>query len=267
MAFQRVANHPDREEIIKQLLAGSSAKEVSQWLTEKYPDSDEHHLAHTVLQHFRKTYLDLDRSTINALRREKKKKELGLPNNPNVSAFIDKGDWTEEERNQNIAKVLMSSPTYQQKLKESIGAALDGPMLLKQLTSLLQARLEVYFNEIASGTTVGDTLKADKMFAEYVSLFKDVVKDYKKVEQDYNSVPDEGTIDLDVVHKMIGVVRDTVKEMFGQIDANLALEFTDRLHTNLSVMRYEIPKTPNLVEKAERMVKQIDKIKAESRHE
>ncbi len=247
MHDSKILNHPDREELIQKLVAGTSPNNIRLWLIEKYPDDKEMQLAVSSISDFRKNYLNLDREAMRLLKREQQKKYANLPHNPNAGSFLELPDESEKEHYLRVKNTLLSSPTYQEKLKEITTAHLDAPRLMKELHLLLQSRIEVYYNEIASATTVGDTLKADKMFAEYVRLATDVLKDSKKVWDDYNSEPDEGTIDLNIVHEMIGVVRDTVKESMNDFAPELALEFMDRLNARLSTLKYHIPKSPESI--------------------
>jgi hypothetical protein len=244
MVEAKILNHIDREEIISKLLAGMSPNEIRIWLVAKYPDEKDKDQLISVssISDFRKNYLNLSREATRLIKKEQKKKEMHLPHNANVTAFIDRADDNDEVRVLRARDTLLNSPAYRDKLKEVADAQLDAPRLMKELLTLLQSRIEVYYNEIASATTIGDTLKADKMFAEYVKLASDVLKDSKKVWDDYNAQPDEGTIDLDIVHQMVGVVRDVVKDSMNDLAPEIALEFMDRLNKRLTTLDYHMPK-------------------------
>jgi len=156
-----------------------------------------------------------------------------------------------------VKETLLQSPTYREKLKDITEATLDGPRLIKELVTLIQSRLEVYFNAIASGTSVGDTIRSDKQFAEYVSLMKDLVKDAKKIDDDYNSQPDSGQVNLNIVHEQVGMIRDTVKDLLNEFAPELALEFMDRLNKRMSGLKYEPPRAPDILEHVEKLNRRI----------
>jgi len=259
----KILNHPDREEIIQKLVTGLSPNKISDWLEEKYPaDEDKRfRLTAKALSDFRTRHLQISRDAARYLKQERKKKELGLPHNANAGSFLDKDGETEEEHELRVKETLLQSPTYREKLKDITEATLDGPRLIKELVTLIQSRLEVYFNEIASGSAIGETIKADKQFAEYVSLMKDLVKDAKKIEDDYNAQPDQGHVQLNIVHEQVGIIRDTVKDLLNEFDPNLALEFMDRLNRRMTTLKYEPPKEPDILEHVERLNRQIKKIK------
>lgn len=265
MADGKILNHPDREEIIQKLVSGLSPNKVCDWLNEKYFTEEDKYLRITVkaISDFRSRYLNLNREAVRLLKKERQKKELGLPHNANAGSFLERTDETEEEHEIRVKETLFQSPTYREKLKEITEATLDGPRLIKELVALIQSRLEVYFNEIASGSTIGNTIKADKQFAEYVSLMKDLVKDAKKIEEDYNSQPEAGQVHLNVVHEQIGIIRDIVKDLLAEFSPDLALEFTDRLNKKLTTVKYEPPRTPDILEHVERLNQRIREIRNE----
>ncbi len=261
----KILNHPDREEIIQKLLAGASPNIIREWLDKKYPDDRTMLITVSSINSFRKNYLNLDREAVRVLKKEQQKKTLGLPHNPNVASFLDKPHESEEEHHMRVKNTLLTSPTYQNKLREITDAHLDAPRLMKELHMLLQSRIEVYYNEIASATTIGDTLKADKMFAEYVRLATDVLKDSKKVWDDYNTQPDEGTIDLNVVHEMVAVVREAVKDSMSDFAPELALEFMDKLNKRLTSMEYQMPRPQqNIIDRVGELNKKIKDIREQA---
>ena len=56
---KKVLVHPDKEEIIKQLLEGSSVKSVESWIKDKYPRKKRMHISYMTLQKFRSEHLNL----------------------------------------------------------------------------------------------------------------------------------------------------------------------------------------------------------------
>lgn len=255
----KILRHPDREEIIQKLIAGVSPNKINDWLNEKYTKEEDKEFRITIkaISDFRTRYLNLNRDAARILKKERQKKELGLPYNENINAFVDVKDEPEEAHELRVKETLLQSPTYREKLKNITEATLDGPRLIKELVSLIQSRLEVYFNEIASGTTIGQTIKADKQFAEYVGLMKDLVKDAKKIEDDYNTQPDAGQVQLNVVHEQIGMIRDVVKGLMSEFAPELALEFMDRLNKKMSTIKYEPPNAPDIMAHVEKLNKRI----------
>ena len=162
-----------------------------------------------------------------------------------------------------VRETLMQSPTYQERLNKVKDAHLDTPKLLKELQTLLSSRIEVYYNKIASGTPE-DTFKADKVFLDYVKQATDLLKDFKKVSDDYNMQTSEGNVDLNIVQEQVGIVRDTVRDLLAEIEPALALEFMDKLNVRMSSLKYEMKKTPDIMEQVEKLNERIRKIQEES---
>jgi len=260
MADGKILNHPDREEIIQRLVSGLSPNKVNDWLNEKYATEENKHLRITVktISDFRSKYLNLNREAVRILKQERKKKELGLQYNANAGSFLERTGETEEEHDLRVKETLLSSPTYREKLKEITEATLDGPRLIKELVALIQSRIEKYFNEVASGQ---QTLKEDKVLIEMISLMKDLVKDAKKIDDDYNAQPDGGQVQLNVVHEQVGMIRDAVKETLQEVAPELALECMERLNRKISNLKYEPPKTPDILAHVERLNQRIKEMR------
>lgn len=257
MSESKILNHPDREEIIQRLVSGESPNSIRTWLQKRYPEKSTNHISVATISLFRKSYLDIDRDSIRLLRHEKKKQAAGLPHNVNAGSFTGLINESEQQRSLRVKDALLQSPTYRDKLREITDAQLDAPKLMKELHMLLSSRIEVYYNEIATNAKNGLNVKEDKMFLEYVKLATDVLKDNKKVWDDYNKQPDEGTVDLDIVHEQVGIIRETVKDLLKEFDPSLALEFMDRLNARMSSLKYEAQKSPDILERMEKLNQRI----------
>lgn len=260
MQEKKILNHPDREEIIKRLLDLESVQSISKWLQAKHPENKDNQIAFATLAIFRKEYLNMDSESIRLLRKERQKQKMGLTFNPNTAAFTEKSNESQELHALRVKDTLLNSPTYRERLKTITDARLDAPRLVKELHTLLSARLESYYNEISLSPTVSDSLKTDKMFAEYVRLVFDLLKDSKKITDDHSTAVDEGTVNLNIVHEQIGMVRDIVKELLAEIDPGLALEFMDRLKARLDNAQYVSKKTPNIIDQVNKLNNKIKKM-------
>lgn len=262
MADGKILNHPDKETIIKKLCDGVSPNLVLKWLQEKYPEDKQYHITIATLSNFRKDYLNLNREAVRILKKERQKRELNLPYNPNISAFIERTNESEEEHALRVKNTLFQSATYRDKLKEITDAHIDAPKLIKELHTLLNSRIEVYYNEVASKEKMD--VKEDRMFLDYIRLATEVAKDFKKVWSDYNSQPDEGTINLNVVHEQVGIIREVVKDLLAEFSPELALEFMDKLNAKLSNLKYEVRSPPDIKERVERLNQRIKDIQEKS---
>ena len=262
----KILNSPLREEIIAKLIAGISPNKVHEWIKIQYPNDPSQHITVATLSSFRKNYLNIDRDAARVIKEERKKKKLGLPHNENVGSFMEKPgeDTTSKSYVMKVRENLLQSPTYKERLREIADAQLDAPRKMMELHKLLESRIEVYYNTVSSNPTPEETLKADKMLVDFMRLATDVLKDSKKVWNDYNAQPDEGTVDLNVVNEQIDLVRETVVDMFKELDPAMALEFVDRLNKKIAALEYKPVRAPEVLNRVEKLTQQIEEIKERS---
>lgn len=263
MLEPKILSHPDREEIVKQLIDGISPNAISKWLKEKYPEDKELQINTTTINDFRHNYLNLNREAVRMIKQEQKRQVFDPEKE--VKDLIEKAGSSEEEiTNLRIRATLLQSQTYKEKLQQITDAHLDAPRLMKELHILVQARLETYYDAISASPDIGSAIKADKMFLEYVAQANTMLKDSKKIWDDYNNQPDEGAVNLNVVHEQIGCIRDAVKDLLTEFSPDIALEFMDKLNTKLSNMRYKMPDQPDMLEEVNKLGKKVKRIKGDN---
>src|ERR1035437_2141014 len=58
--YKKILDHPDREEIISKLVMGISAKDINEWLKDKYTSINEPKfiISEKIIKSFQSTYLD-----------------------------------------------------------------------------------------------------------------------------------------------------------------------------------------------------------------
>ena len=76
METNKVARHPDKDEIIKMLLNGESVKQVDAWLKKKYPKKKRLHISYMTLQKFRSEHLNIKGDLLEDIKLKKKSDEL-----------------------------------------------------------------------------------------------------------------------------------------------------------------------------------------------
>ena len=74
--YDKIINHPDKDEIIEKLIAGDSVRQVSQWLKQKYPSTKKNEISFVSLQSFRKNYLNLEKDVLKDLQKERKQFQI-----------------------------------------------------------------------------------------------------------------------------------------------------------------------------------------------
>lgn len=266
---KKVLNHPDLNELIERLTSGESANLISDWLTKKYPDCPEYQITNNTLADFRKDYLHIDRTAARLLKREQKKKDMGLPYTTDVNELIKNNQRPKKKERGlpepiKVQNSLLKQPSYQEKLKEIMDTQLDAPRMLKEVLTLVQSRVEVYYNELATASSVADTLRADRMFLEYLRLATDVFKDWKKFNDEWNKVPDEGNVDLNVVHEQVGMLRDAIMDVLQKQNPEFVLEVVDAINKRVAALEYKPQQVPDLMTRVEQMTEHIKEIQSQA---
>ena len=205
---KKVLNHPDKEDMIKRLLGGDSVKEVERWLKEKYPRSKRLHVSYMPLQKFRAEHLNLKGDVLGDIK--------------NRRTELDKEALEAETK-----MVIHNSSAYQQKIEEIAEGKLDVSKRLLEMDSLINSRLEFYYNLLENG----GTLREDKIFIEYINTMKGLMQDWKKYVEGVADKRIEHNININVVNEQARILKETVIDVLSEISPELITVFVERLDT------------------------------------
>ena len=203
---KKVLNHPDKEDMIKRLLGGDSVKEVERWLKEKYPRSKRLHVSYMTLQKFRAEHLNLKGDVLGDIK--------------NRRTELDKEAIDAETK-----MVIHNSSAYQQKIEEIAEGKLDVSRRLLEMDSLINSRLEFYYNLLENG----GTLREDKIFIEYINTMKGLMQDWKKYVEGVADKRIEHNININVVNEQAKILKETVIDVLTEISPELITVFVERL--------------------------------------
>jgi len=203
---KKVLNHPDKEDMIKRLLGGDSVKEVERWLKEKYPRSKRLHVSYMTLQKFRGEHLNLKGDVLGDIK--------------NRRTELDKETIEAETR-----MVIQNSSAYQQKIEEIAEGKLDVSKRLLEMDSLINSRLEFYYNLLEKG----GSLREDKIFIEYINTMKGLMQDWKKYVEGVADKRIEHNININVVSEQARILKETVIDVLGEMSPELITVFVERL--------------------------------------
>lgn len=203
---KKVLNHPDKEDMIKRLLGGDSVKEVERWLKEKYPRSKRLHVSYMTLQKFRAEHLNLKGDVLGDIK--------------NRRTELDKETIEAETR-----MVIQNSSAYQQKIEEIAEGKLDVSKRLLEMDTLINSRLEFYYNLLENG----GTLREDKIFIEYINTMKGLMQDWKKYVEGVADKRIEHNININVVNEQARILKETVIDVLSEISPELVTVFVERL--------------------------------------
>tara|TARA_A200000159_G_C7335211_1_gene344773 strand:- start:1191 stop:1874 length:684 start_codon:yes stop_codon:yes gene_type:complete len=203
---KKVLNHPDKEDLIRMLLEGESVKEVERWLKTKYPRTKRLHVSYMTLQKFRSDNLNLKGDVLDDIKTRRTE--------------VDKESLEAETR-----MVINNSSAYQQKIEEIATEKLDVSRRLLEMDSLINSRLEFYYNMLQSG----GTLREDKIFIEYINTMKGIMQDWKKYVEGIADKRVEHNININVVNEQARILKETVIDVLGEISPDLITVFVERL--------------------------------------
>jgi len=215
----KVLRHVDKEEIIKKLLDGESVKSVDAWLKDKYPKKKSLWISYMTLQTFRKEHLDLHGDVLDAVK--------------NSRADTDRNAALAEAKH-----IVSQSSSYQKKINEIADAELDVSKKLLQMDALVTSRLEFYYDSLASGQ--GD-IKHDRVFLEYLNMYKGILQDWKKYIDGVADKTIEHNININVVNEQVNVVKGVVFEVLRELEPSLIPIFIDKVNAKMDGMEYKSP--------------------------
>lgn len=203
---KKILNHPDKEDLIRLLLEGESVKEVERWLKTKYPRSKRLHISYMTLQKFRSDNLNLKGDVLDDIKTRRTE--------------VDKESVEAETR-----MVISNSSAYRQKIEEIATEKLDVSRRLLEMDSLINSRLEFYYNMLQDG----GTLREDKIFIEYINTMKGLMQDWKKYVEGVADKRVEHNININVVNEQARILKETVIDVLGEISPDLITVFVERL--------------------------------------
>lgn len=213
----KVLVHPEKEEIIRRLLNGESVKEVEKWLKEKHPRRPRLHVSYMTLQKFRKDYLNLDGEVLDNIKETRK----------NMDASSEELE---------IKAILATSSAYQDKLNQIVSDKLDANRKILEMSILVSARMEYYFNIISSQE--GTKLEKDKMFLELVNAQRGLMQDWKKYVDGVADQKIEHNININVINEQVNVLKSIVFEVLQALDPRLIPAFVEKLNARLEQTQY-----------------------------
>lgn len=219
---KKVLGHPDKEEIIKKLLAGESVKSVEEWLNTKYPRKKRYHVSYMTLQKFRKEHLNLEGKVLDDLKNKR-------------------AEVVKDEEKRDLELEIKTSNAYQEKLNEIVDAEIDVTRRLLEMDRLINARLEYYYNVLQLG---GD-IKSDKIFLEYINTMRALMQDWKKYIEGFKDVRVENNINITVVNQQVTIIKQAVCNILQELQPEVIPIFIEKVNSELN--------TINLNEYSERL--------------
>jgi len=218
MESNKVARHPDKEEIIKMLLNGESVKQVDAWLKKKYPKKRRLHISYMTLQKFRSEHLNIKGDLLEDIKSKKKSDDL-----------------VSEENELKLA--VSNSSEYQKKISEIVSNEMDVQRKLLEMERLISSRMEFYYNTVAAGGNI----KHDRVFLEYLNMMRSIMQDWKKYIEGFADKKIEHNLNVNIVNDQINIMKEVVIDVLKDMDPALILIFMERLNYKMSNLKHDSP--------------------------
>jgi hypothetical protein len=128
--------------------------------------------------------------------------------------------------------VIQNSSAYMQKIEEIADGKLDVSRRLLEMDTLINSRLEFYYNLLQNG----GTLREDKIFIEYINTMKGLMQDWKKYVEGVADKRIEHNININVVNEQARILKETVIDVLSEISPELVTVFVERLDVKTRVL-------------------------------
>jgi small-conductance mechanosensitive channel len=218
METNKVARHPDKEEIIKMLLNGESVKQIEAWLKKKYPRTKRLHISYMTLQKFRSENLNIKGDLLEDIKLKKKTDEL-------VSADAE------------LKLAVSNSSEYQKKINEIVSNEMDVQRKLLEMEKLISSRMEFYYNTVAAGGNI----KHDRLFLEYLNMMRSIMQDWKKYIEGFADKKIEHNLNVNIVNDQINIMKEVVIDVLRDMDPALVLIFMEKLNYRMTGLKHDSP--------------------------
>ncbi len=211
----KLTSHPDKEEIISQLVNGVPVREVADWLRERYPNAEHEHLrvSFSTIQNFKKQFL-----------------------NPEMHVNRDlRAAAAEAIKREETVRAVEQTSAYQEKLSKIVDTKLDVQKELHKVFVLLDARLEHFYNMLTSEQL--PSTREERVFQGYIDQLIKLMESYKKYVEGYSESV-EHNININIMNEQIVIIRDAVKEALADASPDVTIKFMDNLNRKMRGLEY-----------------------------
>lgn len=211
-AFKKTLEHPIANTIIKKLSKGESVRDVEKFLVEAYPNDKKLHISYITLQKFRKEHLGIEGEAISMIK-----------------------DVQNEKEGRKLQSKIRAFPSYKEKLKEALDANINIKQELANMNALISSRLEEIFDRISMGAG----LKDDEInLQKYLSTYMVMLEKWAKYIDGIADYRIETNINISSIETQMGLLRESVWEILGELDQSLAIKFLERLDAKIKTLDF-----------------------------
>ena len=215
MAFgDKIAAHPDKQEIIDRLLAGESVKGVAGWLKTKYANNRNRWISYLTIQRYRQDHLNLKGAVLQEIKQTA-------------------NELTTERVHEQRDNAIRAMPEYEAAKTQIAKGILDHGSLILDIHDKIWDRL----NKMESLDT---NYKNDAVIVEYIGQLRQLAADYHKMTMDVQKFQSKNdtTTNVQVVvqqaQDQVNSLKKIVIETLQEMDPALIPVFLEKIRTRMS---------------------------------
>ena len=191
--FNKIQNHPNKDEIVEKLIAGESLRKIEAWLKQKYANNKKNQVSYISLQNYRKGYLNIASEALKDLQQRRRDQQLAK---------------REEQRQEAVAFM----PAYQQGMANYVQDSLID--YNQEILSLLQEAREGIDSLKELNSNKGSHLNHTAITG-YLTTYKSIIEMHSKLVADQEKkAGDRLTEDAEALNKKMEILVEAVKEVF-----------------------------------------------------
>jgi len=214
---KKILSHPDKEDIVRMLTEGESVRNIEANLKVKYPTNKGLWLSSVTLQKFRKDSLNLDGKVLKDIQEAAQSQRRQI----------------EETMRQ---RTLESTDAYKKKISEIADSKLDVARKIMQLDSIIDSRMEYWYNMVASGEE--SAAKGDNELRKFMTQQMELMGQYKKFVEGMADKTIDHNINVTVMNDQIAIIRDTIRECMAEFGPDKAMMFMEKLNNRFNSISY-----------------------------
>src|SRR5574337_70998 len=221
-ALKKILEHPDKDEIIAKLVLDYSAKDIHDWLANKYTNVSEAKfvIAEKSIKVFKENYLDV----YSMIREDMLKTKEAIV--------------TSTEAQLELA--VKSNPTYKSKMLELAGKEIDVRQMVTHLCIAIETRLGQVFDEIQEDPRNINS-RIDRVLIEYGELLGGLLEKYYKFTENPADLVIQHNVTLQAIDQHIPVFYDAIREVLAQMDLESSMLFMELYNEKMSKLKMPHP--------------------------
>jgi hypothetical protein len=217
-ALKKILDHPDKDEIIAKLVLDYPAKDIHEWLANKYTNVSEAKfvVGEKSIKTFKDNYLDV----YSMIQEDMQKTKQAI-----TVSTVDQ-----------LELAVKNNPTYKSKMLELAGKELDVRSMVAHLCVAIESRLAQVFDEIQEDPRNINT-RVDRLLIEYGELLGNVLEKYYKFTEAPADQVIQHNVTLQVVDQHISVFHDVIREVLSQMDLETSLLFMEVFNEKMAKLK------------------------------